>query len=104
MRSFMQRLYRAADNLERGTYHGRELDEALENGDGDAMMAALWTLADSRPKLRYVMALEWLDGPSPDVAALIGLPLSALINEAAIQRNESQLERQAAYCGQACLF
>lgn len=41
MRTFQDRLHRAIRHIERGETHGRELDEAFENWDGDAMVVAL---------------------------------------------------------------
>lgn len=46
---FLARFRRAVKHIQAGQVHGRELDEAFENWDGDAMVAALMKHADDSP-------------------------------------------------------
>jgi hypothetical protein len=39
--------------------HGRELDGAFENNDGDEMCAALWRMAQRSPKLKAAIENAW---------------------------------------------
>lgn len=75
LRPFMQRLERAARFIENDQTDGRELDEAFENDDGEAMSAALWTIAEQRPRLKYQIEQHGISRPREH---LIGLPLPTL--------------------------
>lgn len=55
------RARKAAENIKAGRIHGRELDNAFENWDGDEMCAALYRLSLQSPKLAetlYVAIVE----------------------------------------------
>lgn len=85
MRTFTQRLERAALFIESDKTDGRELDEAFENYDGNAMIAALWTIAEQRPKLKYQMERHHFGRPRECV---IGLPLATFDKWAATLRKQ----------------
>jgi len=79
-------MWRAVAVIERGPRTlCRQLDDAFENGDGDAMCAALYTLAERRPKLKANLP-KYVAHPSnfPRSAALMGLTM-AEIRQAAIR-------------------
>lgn len=87
MRPFSVRMWRAVAFIESGVQHSRQLDEAFENYDGDAMMAALYTLAEKRPKLaanirRYVCPPDSFERALP----LVVKPLAAIRRAAYAQR------------------
>lgn len=62
--SFSVRFKRCVRNLVTGHTHGRELDEAFENGDGDRMVVELLAKAKSEPEFLGVLKRwhggEWL--------------------------------------------
>lgn len=91
-RTFSQRMWRAIAFIESGAEHIRQLDEAFENFDGDAMWCALWTMANNRPRLaanigRYVSTPEQM-AHKPERVAMLGKPLPAIRAEAYRQRCE----------------
>jgi hypothetical protein len=78
MRSFSERMWRAVAFIESGREHCRQLDEAFENDDGDAMTAALYTLAEKRPVLKANLPKYVLEPGkvNPDVVLpLVGRPM-----------------------------
>lgn len=85
-------MWRAISFIESGAEHVRQLDEAFESFDGNAMFCALWTMANTRPRLaanlkRYVGTPEQL-AHDPTRTAFIGKPLSEIRAEAYRQRRE----------------
>ena len=95
MRPFSVRMWRAVAFIDSGATHYRQLDEAFENWDGDAMCAALYTLALKRPKLaanirRYVSPPDQFEGS----AALMGQPMSA-IRQAAYEKRRRMMGDEA---------
>ncbi len=86
-------MWRAIAFIESGAEHTRQLDEAFESYDGDAMWCALWTVANNRPRLaaniaRYVCTPQQMEH-RPERAALIGKPLPDIRAEAYRQRREA---------------
>lgn len=53
------RARKAAAHIKAGRVHGRELDNAFENYDGDEMCAALWRMAQKSEKLMLSIRKEW---------------------------------------------
>jgi len=54
-----RRARKAAGYIKAGKTHGRELDDAFENYDGDEMCAALWRMAQKDPALKNALIKEW---------------------------------------------
>ena len=88
-RSFACRFWSAVRFIESGAEHTRQLDEAFENYDGDAMLAALWTKAATRPKLAANLE-KYVIRPTAthcaDAFALMGKPMPEIRAEASRQR------------------
>lgn len=53
------RARKAAAHIKAGRIHGRELDNAFENYDGDEMCAALWRMAKKSAKLENAVRSAW---------------------------------------------
>ena len=53
------RARKAADYIRAGQTHGRELDNAFENYDGEEMCCALYRMALKSPKLLIALKKEW---------------------------------------------
>ena len=85
MRTFSKRMWAAVAFIESGREHVRQLDEAFESFDGDAMCAALWTLAEARPRLKANLP-TYVVYPSGRAASLLGLSMRAIRDAAAKQR------------------
>jgi hypothetical protein len=77
---------------------GRQLDAAFENDDGDAMAAALYKVAERRPKLAALLP-KYVIRPSEThcarVLPLMGKPMSEIRKAAAEQRRQGQASHQA---------
>jgi hypothetical protein len=89
MKPFSVRMWRAVAFIESGRDVSRQLDEAFENGDGDAMCAALWTLSKKRPRLalnirKYILPPDQLS----QVSKLMGLSMKDIRAAASKQREE----------------
>lgn len=87
--SFSRRMWKAVAFIESGREHFRQLDHALENGDGHAMAAALWTLAEKRPLLKrhlpdYLVPID----THAEAEALFGKPMRVIRGAAKRMREE----------------
>jgi hypothetical protein len=71
--------------------HNRQLDAAFENYDGDAMCAALYTLAQSRPLLAQYLPNFVTQAATGDTRVLpfVGRPMKDIRAEAYRQRLEA---------------
>jgi hypothetical protein len=80
-------MWKAVAFIESGREHTRQLDDAFENCDGHAMAAALWTLAEKRPRLKAKLP-KYVCPPDtfPEVIALIGKPMADIRKAAAAMR------------------
>ena len=92
--SFSRRMWAAVAFIESGREHTRQLDAAFENCDGDAMAAALWTLAEKRPKLKanlrkYVCQPGCPPGHLMEAFALIGKPMAEIRRAAKAMREKA---------------
>lgn len=91
MRTFSERMWRAIAFIESGAEHTRQLDEAFENNDGDAMAAALIVMARKRPVLAANLAsYVSVDSASKSerVAPLLNKSIADIRRAAAVQRGE----------------
>lgn len=88
VKSFSNRMWAAVAFIESGREHTRQLDPAFENGDGNAMTAALYTLSKKRPLLaanlpRYVLSPTLFGGADK----MVGNPMSVIRKFAKAERD-----------------
>lgn len=93
--SFSRRMWNAVAFIESGREHSRQLDDAFENNDGDAMCAALHTLAQTRPKLaanlpRYVSPIHLFE----NAQSLMGKSMREIRAAAKAQREQGAIDIQ----------
>lgn len=89
--TFSRRMWRAIAFIESGAEHHRQLDAAFENGDGDAMCAAIYTVAARRPLLAHNLP-QYVTPPDhfERAAALMGKTMREIRAAAALSRAESE--------------
>ncbi len=84
-------MWKAVAFIESGREHFRQLDAAFENHDGNAMAAALWTLAEKRPLLKANLP-KYVSPPNlfPETMALMGKPMKEIRAAAKVMQEEGR--------------
>lgn len=86
--SFSIRMWKAIAFIERNPISvNRQLDAAFENSDGDAMCAALYTMAEKRPRLKQFIQ-QFVSPPSGRAKTLMGKSMKEIQKAAQRQREE----------------
>lgn len=87
------RARKAADHIKADRIHGRELDDAFENCDGDEMCAALWRMAQKSEKLMAAIRKAWKDHGVRDTFETNAAKYATLTDKELSQRAAETRER-----------